>query len=208
MDKQGKTKKRIKASKRLEQIVDAARTMFAKQGYKETTLDEVAGVVGVSRARVVQLVGSKKELYRAIVEQAYRDHPLDEDLKAPMDLDDDLGVLKAYAKHILDHYANPEDREVLTLLLYSRLREDVFSKKHFEEKDTLMINRLVYWHSARIAQGRFKQADAQVVVTAFQAMVVNLAIYKHVLGQLDFIDNEQLAEICADIFLHGLVRKS
>lgn len=204
MDKHGKAKKRVKASERLEQIVDAARAMFAKQGYKETTLDEVARAVGVSRTRVVQLVGSKKELYSAIVEQAYQDHPLDEDLKTPMDSNNDLGVFKAYARHILDHYADPADREVLTILMYARLREDVFSQKHFEEKDTLMINRLVYWLSVRMAQGRFRQADVRVVVSAFQAMVVNLATYKHVLGQLEYIDNDQLAETCADIFLNGL----
>jgi AcrR family transcriptional regulator len=196
--------RRFKAPERKSQILAAARSLFAKQGYHSTTLDNIASKVGVTRARVLQLCGSKEELYRSIVEEAYKDHPLDRDLQDSMDRGDDLGVLRNFAEHILEAYAQPADREILTILMYSRLRDDEFSKEHFKKKDALMIRRLTYWLSSRIAQGSFKRVDPQVTVTAYQAMVMNLAVYKQVLGQLDYVSNQELALNCAGLFLNGL----
>lgn len=196
--------KRLPAAQRREQILTAARTLFANRGYGETTLDAIAAEVGVSRARVVQLFESKEGVYRAIAEDAYRSHPMDRDLIEPMERLDDRAVFEAYARHILEHTAQPEEREILKILTYARLREDSFHREHFEQKDSLMISRLTDYVAQRMADGALRPADPKVVVYAYQAMLFNLALYKHSLNRMDFVDNDSLAEECARIFTLGL----
>lgn len=196
--------KRLSSAQRREQVLKAARTLFANRGYGETTLDAVAEKVGVSRARIIQLFGSKEGIYKAIAATAYHDHPMDRDLMGPMEEQDDLAVFRAFAIHVLHHYANPEEREILKILMYARLREDEFHRVHFEEKDSLMISRLTDYVAGRVRNGVFLDRDPRVAVFAFQAMVTNLAMYKHALGRMDFVTNEDLADSCAEIFIKGL----
>ncbi len=199
-----KKHQRLSADKRRRQILNAARTLFANRGYGETTLDAIAKKVGVSRARVVQLFGSKQGVYKAIAETAYRDHPMDRDLAEPMARRDDRAVFEAFALHILSHAAGPAEREIMKILIYARLREDEFFRAHFEEQDSLMMSRLTDYVAQRMEAGAFKKMDPRVVVFAYQAMLFNLALYKHALGQMDFVDNESLARQCAAIFIEGL----
>jgi AcrR family transcriptional regulator len=60
---------RMTSAQRREQILAAARRVFAESGYAATT-DEVARAAGVSQPYVVRLFGSKRELFLATYQQA------------------------------------------------------------------------------------------------------------------------------------------
>lgn len=198
---------RLSAAQRRAQILAAARTLFAGKGYAEVTLDEIAARVGVSRPRVIQLFGSKQSIYEAIAEAAYTSHPMDQDLLGPMARKDDLAVFQAFAEHVLTHTANKEDREIFKILMYARLKEDRFHRVHFHKKDTLMMGRLWDYVGMRMDEGALKRMDPRLVVYAYQAMISNLAIYKNVLKQMEFVNNKELSLRCAEIFLEGLAGK-
>jgi AcrR family transcriptional regulator len=178
--------------------------LFAKGGYAEVTLDEIAKKVGISRPRVIQLFGSKRNIYETIAESAYKSHPMDRDLIGPIERQDDFAVFKAFALHILEHTANREDREIFKILLYARLKEDRFHQTHFQKKDTLMISRLAEYVSQRIEDGAFQGFDPRTIIYCYQAMISNLAIYKNVMKRMDFVEVEDLSENCARIFLDGI----
>jgi len=59
---------RMRSPERRDQILAAARTVFAEGGYQATT-DQVARAAGVSQPYVVRLFGSKRDLFLAV----YRD---------------------------------------------------------------------------------------------------------------------------------------
>lgn len=195
---------KLSADRRKSQILAAARTLFARKGYTEVTLDEIARRVGVSRPRVIQLFGSKQRIYETIAESAYTAHPLDQDLADPIARNDDIAVFEGFARHILTHTLNREDREIFKILMYARLREDRFHRVHFHKKDKLMISRLSGYVSDRIRHGAFQDMDPRTVIYCYQAMISNLAIYKNVLGQMDFVTVEELSRDCARIFLDGI----
>jgi AcrR family transcriptional regulator len=195
---------RVPAEERKEQILAAARSLFAKKGYDKVTLDEIAKQVGVSRPRIIQLFGSKQNMYLAIAELAYKDHPLDKDLADPIARKDDFGVFHAFARHILTHTSKREDRDIFKILLYARLREDRFHRAHFHKKDTLMISRLADYVQQRVDDGAFARMDPKVIIYCYQAMVTNLAMYKGVLNQMSFVTIEELSRNCAQIFLDGI----
>ncbi|WP_258195414.1 TetR/AcrR family transcriptional regulator [Rhodococcus sp. OK519] len=46
-------------------IIDAARRLFAQRGYTATTIKDVAELAGYSPAMVMKMMGSKAELYKA-----------------------------------------------------------------------------------------------------------------------------------------------
>lgn len=202
------TKPKFSIGERRAQILAAARTLFAKSGYAEVTVDEIAAQVGISRPRVVQIFGSKQRIYETIAEEAYKSHPMDEDLVEPIGRKDDFGVFRAFALHVLSHTRNREDREIFKILMHARLREDQFHRTHFHRKDTLMMSRLSDYVESRVQEGGFRRVDPRTVVCCFQAMVSNLVIYKNVLDQMNFVTIEQLSRECALIFLEGLRTES
>ncbi len=197
--------KKLSSEDRKTQVLAAARSLFARGGFAEVTLDDIAAMVGISRPRVIQLFGSKRNIYEAIAETAYRSHPMDRDLAGPMERKDDFGVFKAFAYHILKHTVNREDREIFKILMYARLREDSFHEKHFNSKDTLMINRLADYVDGRINEGVFRKIDPRTIIFCYQGMISNLAIYKNVMKRMEFTTIDALSEECARIFLQGVV---
>jgi len=198
-------KQRLSSENRKEQILSAARSLFAEQGYNKTTLDDIANRVGISRPRVIQLFGSKQGIYEAIADMAYQSHPMDKDLLEPIREKNDFEVFKAFAAHILRHTSKRKDREIFKILMYARLKEDRFHRIHFHKKDSLMISRLSDYVRKRIKEGAFKKMDYRTVIYAYQAMISNLAIYKNVLKEMEFVDIEKLSSDCAQIFLEGLI---
>jgi AcrR family transcriptional regulator len=197
--------KRLSSADRKAQILSIARALFAKKGFAETTLDDIAGKAGVTRPRVIQLFGSKKGVYLAIAQSAYHSHPLDKDLEGPIGRRDDHTVFEAFARHILQHTRRREDREIAKILMLARLKEDHFHRQHFHEKDLLMISRLEQYVGERVREGAFKAIDPRTIVFAYQAMVSNLVIYKNVMKRMEFVSIEELSRDCARIFIEGIV---
>ena len=199
------TQRKLSLEERKAQILDAARTLFARKGYDKVTLDDIARRVGVSRPRIIQIFGSKEKIYLAIAESAYLTHPMDRDLADFIARKDDYGVFYAFAEHILRHTSSKEDREIFKILLYARLREDHFHRIHFRKKDTLMISRLADYVRERVEEGAFRNMDPRVIIFSYQAMVMNLAMYKGVFNEMDFVTVDELSKDCASIFLAGLL---
>src|SRR5215471_12869825 len=71
---------RMSADERMDQLVTAAVSAFAKSGYAGTTTDQVARLAGVTQPYVIRLFGTKEKLFLAAlervctaIEQAFRD---------------------------------------------------------------------------------------------------------------------------------------
>lgn len=58
------------AENRKNEIIDTALKLFAQEGYHSTTLDEVAKVIGVSKATLYYYFRSKEEIIKAILNRS------------------------------------------------------------------------------------------------------------------------------------------
>ena len=67
-----------------------------------------------------------------------------------------------------------------------------------------MISRLEDYVGDRMKDGVFKDMDPRVIIHAYQAMISNLAIYKNVMNQMEFVTISDLSRDCARIFLEGV----
>ena len=63
--------KGLDKSQRKQKIIDTAASLFHRKGYASTSLDDVAGELGISKAALYHYVGSKDELLSIIYTQAF-----------------------------------------------------------------------------------------------------------------------------------------
>ncbi len=63
MPVRGKTKKEIVCEFRTSEIMEAARTVFAKKGFHDATVDEIAAAVGLAKGTLYLYYKSKREIY-------------------------------------------------------------------------------------------------------------------------------------------------
>jgi len=62
-------RRRLSSSERRAQLVDVGRTLFAKQGYEATSVEEIAAEAKVSKPIVYEHFGGKEGLYAVIVDR-------------------------------------------------------------------------------------------------------------------------------------------
>ncbi|WP_435106789.1 TetR/AcrR family transcriptional regulator [Nocardiopsis synnemataformans] len=62
--------RRMRRTERRAQILDAATRAFARGGYADTSLDDVAAEAGISRVILYRHFESKQEMYRAVLDRA------------------------------------------------------------------------------------------------------------------------------------------
>src|SRR5881397_3064755 len=62
------TATRMPGDKRRAQLLEAARGVFARQGFHGTSMDDVADAAGVTKPVLYQHFGSKRELYLELLE--------------------------------------------------------------------------------------------------------------------------------------------
>jgi AcrR family transcriptional regulator len=60
---------RLEAAERREQILDAAKALFAERGYDEVRIEDIASSAGVTRGLVHHYFGGRKEVYIALLER-------------------------------------------------------------------------------------------------------------------------------------------
>lgn len=98
--------KRMRAPERRLQLIDVARSVFARSGYFTTTMDDVAHAAGITKPILYQHFESKKALYLALIDEAAL-----EITKAVWDATEDqsdaltmaAGGMKAYFSYVKSH---------------------------------------------------------------------------------------------------------
>jgi AcrR family transcriptional regulator len=68
MGQQTRSKRRMRAPERREQLLQVARKVFAKGGYQTVTMDDVARQAGVTKPILYDHFPSKRDLYQGLLE--------------------------------------------------------------------------------------------------------------------------------------------
>ena len=74
MTANGRVAHRLSAAERRADVVDAAVVEFAQTGLDGTSTEEIARRAGISQPYLFRLFGTKKELFKAATERAFREH--------------------------------------------------------------------------------------------------------------------------------------
>jgi AcrR family transcriptional regulator len=150
---------RLPRRERREQILAAATSAFARTGFADTSLEDIAAEAGVTRAILYRHFESKADLYRSVLDRAKQ--RFDAATGAPEFTDASIDALLAAAA---------DDPAAFRLLFHHAAREPAFT----EEMDRLRAEAFAMTHRqlARvIADRRWARWAAQLVpVVATEAV--------------------------------------
>jgi len=114
-----KTKQQVVSDFRRTGIIDAARSVFARKGFANGIIDEIAKEAGIAKGTVYLYFRSKTEIYRAV-------------------LDQDMESLN---KSVLEHIdAAPNLKDKIRAFTLSRLENAEARKEFFQIMDTESAN--------------------------------------------------------------------
>jgi AcrR family transcriptional regulator len=190
------------AEARREQILEAALKVFASGGFAETTMDEVAVVVGVSKASLYNYFPTKDALLSELVQR--------------------FSLLPEIGELIREMGDQPADRAIPTLVrkIWPRLRErrelarvlvrEVQSfperARAYAEKVRLPAHRaLADYLEARMARGELIAHDPIAVAQCLFGMLWSFLLSQELMGERELhpISDEQVVTVISDLFLRG-----
>jgi AcrR family transcriptional regulator len=93
-------------------LVTAARTLFGKQGFSETSVDDIAREARVTTGALYHHFATKTDLFQAVFEQLHQDS-LAQSAAAAEDGQDDLDRLARGSDAFLDSVLDPEVQRIL-----------------------------------------------------------------------------------------------
>ena len=109
---------RKSAEERREDVLEAAREVFAEQGLSGASTDEIARKAGISQPYLFRLFGTKKELFIAAVERCYAE-TLDTFQRAAQGTEGGEATLKAIGESYRELIGSHPDRLRLQMQTYA-----------------------------------------------------------------------------------------
>ncbi len=160
--------KGLDKSIRKQKIIDTAASLFHRKGYASTTLDDVAGELGISKAALYHYVGSKDELLSIIYTQAFEHVFKDTYEISGMDLPPDEKLRFIIRNHINNIIIKDLSMFSVFFSEESQLPEKDFKKIREEKKKyTRIVEEII---SEGISQGMFKKTDSNLQAYAILGM--------------------------------------
>lgn len=184
---------------RADQILSAARTCFLRKGYFATKMDEIARQSGLSKGGVYFHFGSKREIFRALVEREYdmAMSMLDEMVESEQSVEQKLILL---AEHFMSLFSETESSRFLIIIGEMALRDDEIAKMLSELQENY-FQRVGVLLERAVAESQLRDVDTYSVAIVLKAMLDGIQA-NFALG-ID-IDLERTVGAAIDILMNGL----
>ena len=195
---------RIPAEERRQQILELATELFARQGYRGTTTREIAQRVQVNEAIIFRHFPTKEELYWAVIENQIRIRAGRERLEARLAAGgSDREMLTAIAEELLSR-----DVTLSRLLLYTALENHELTHRFFRTHVAQYLELLADYIRRGIAEGRFREVDAQLAARGFLGMVWYHFQIQELFGgkRVQTFDSHHVSATLVDVWLCGMER--
>ena len=160
--------KSLDKSLRKQKIIDTAASLFHRKGYASTTLDDVAGELGISKAALYHYDGGKDELLSIIYTQAFENVFKDTNEISGMDLPPDEKLRLIIRNHINNIIIKDLSMFSVFFSEESQLPEKDFKKIREEKKKyTRIVEEII---TEGISEGMFKKTDPNLQAYAILGM--------------------------------------
>ena len=196
-------------SDRKTQILVAAGSVFIQKGYKETTLQDIAQVVGITSAAIYQYFNSKEELFLSLVDNLSFIDVMDE-ITSPLELssrtkfEDIRATLIEVAEAFLDrHHPNAD---VMRLFVAEVRHFPEIGERYCQRLIAPIEARLEQYFQTQIDRGLFRTVDVKLAVHAFFGIFLNFVFTQDLLNGkkvLIFPSDNQVPQL-VDLFLAGV----
>jgi TetR/AcrR family transcriptional regulator, acrAB operon repressor len=160
----------IKDEQTPERLLDAARKVFAKQGYDGASLDDVAAAAGMTKGAVYHHFESKADLFWALAKRRLSNQMevAGSSDGSPQQWDETR--LQTVLSQVLLQSADDQDWARLHYEILSRTR-DPDAKKHFVQQESFLLGRLTQTVKEAQEQGQARTDVAPEAVALLIAAV-------------------------------------
>ena len=185
------------------EIVSVARKVFSKQGFKKTTMEDIARGAGKGKSSIYYYYKSKEEIFEAVVEKEADE--LRSTLEKVISIrNDPMGKLKDYIMFRLYHVKTVSN-------FYAALKEDSHDqmrfvedvRKKFEEQEFQMVCNIL---DTGIKEGAFKINDSKIGSIAITTMLKGLALPLF-LNKYTRTEKEEILDGLIQVLFYGLIKR-
>ena len=186
-----------------EQVVHAARLVFARFGYKKTALDDIAREAKKGKSTIYYYFKSKDDIFKAVIdaEAEIRVDAIEEQICR---IEDPIQKLKTYTyvrmltlKMVVNYYEAIKNDLLDKLYFVDSLRND-----HFEAEIKRVIQLLEEGIQKKIFTIQNPELTAKTIVTALHGFEVPL-----ILKNLSNEDLQKSVDEMLNILFYGIVTK-
>jgi len=184
-------------------IVNVARKIFTHQGFKKTTMEDVAHGSGKGKSSIYYYFQSKEEIFEAVVEKEAEELriALEKVIKSGKD---PMERLKDYIMFRLYHARTVSN-------FYAALKEESLNQMHFvegvrklfEEQEFQMVAEIL---ETGIHEGAFKINNSKIGSIAITTMLKGLELPLF-LNEYTRAEKEKLLEDLIRILFYGLIKR-
>lgn len=187
---------------RADQILNAARTCFLERGYFATKMDAIAQESGLSKGGIYFHFESKREIFRALVQQEYDVTMGFIDTVVETDLDM-TSKLVELAEHFIQLFASSDRPRFMVIIGEMALRDEEIAK---------LLRQLQINYFERICQlldmgkqsGQLRNIDSHNCAVVLKAMIDGVQANFAVGVDLDL---EAVLAAGLDLLTNGLIRQ-
>jgi len=185
-----------------DQIVEAARQIFSRYGFKKTTMDEIAHRVSKGKSSIYYYFQSKEDIYKAVIEKEAT-IIRDELTSAVSNADNPVDKLKTYVAvrmrtfHAMANFYEAIKNEFLTHLDFiNKIREK------YDKEEMQMVENFL---KEGVIRNDFNldntELAAVAIVTAMKGLEIPLFKYNNQLNLEERIDH------LLNILFYGIIRR-
>jgi len=196
---------RVPARDRRLQIMEAAKELFARQGFEGTTTRQIAEAARVNEAIIFRHFSSKEDLYWAIIDRESELTGWQEALRRQLNSGaSDREILAGIAEDILHRRA--KDSSLSRLLLFSALENQRRSQRFFQTHVVEYYEAIAKYICKRIEDGAFRAVNPLLAARGFVGMVVYHSQIQEIYGAKRYqdFDVKEVSETLTDIWLGGM----
>jgi AcrR family transcriptional regulator len=159
-------KRELQARQTREQIVGAARRLFARDGFARTTVEAIAREAGVSAQTVYASVGSKRAIVGALIDQMEVEGGSEElrrELKSTEDPREQLRAIVRFNRRLFER-----GQDILRVIMATRVDPDMESLWHEGEvrRREGQVRSVEAWSDAGVLRPGLEEGEAADVLWA------------------------------------------
>lgn len=192
----------IAGAPKARRILDAAASVFARRGFSEARMDDVAGEAGVSKGGLYLHFKSKEQLFEAIIGQVVRleMRKLTRTRAAEGSVEDRLvAFFHEYARDMVAM----ERLVPMFLEVYARAARNATLRRMVQHYTDAIVRELATLVAAGITSGEFQPTDAEEVAIQLLCLLEGLALLWGL--RPDFHRMPELADRGVRLLLDGLL---
>lgn len=198
---------REQQERRHEELLNIALDIFLERGFEQTTMEEIATQVGMSKRTVYARYPDKAELFKATVRRAIERYTVPREALEAVATDDLEETLAAIARLRIANLAKPVATKLQRILSAQSYRFPELFNDAFEEGTGPTINFLSDLFERYTRLGKIDVAEPRRAATAFLSLVVGGPARVIVSGnRLDRREMEVHIRFALGLFLRGVGR--